>query len=196
MYKVNLLTSEFEGSALTSRSTGVWTWTRRAAALLLVLGYGLFLLTFVMSGLYLKRQQSALDRLGPEILAALELRAERESAEARLGAWREAANHGEEWVVILGQLNSTLPADVWLTSLRLVPGEKGIDQPDRPGAAAMRLEGAGRSLSSVGLFLHNLHRLPCFSDAQLEEVKESTDGVLVFAINLRLAGDGHVVAFE
>ncbi|MEW6457487.1 MAG: PilN domain-containing protein [Bacillota bacterium] len=196
MYRVNLLTPEAEGSAYVRRSAGLWTWTGRAAALLLAVGYGLFLLAFHMSGLQLMRQQSALELLEPEIRAALELRADRERAEARLGAWREAANHGGEWVDVLGQVTGALPADVWLTSLRLVRGEEDTDRPGRPGAAVVRLEGAGGSLSSVGLFLHSLQRRPCFSSAQLQTARESKDGVLVFAIDLRLAGDGRGVAFE
>lgn len=231
MPRVNLLTPEVRGSANVRRPAGAWTSTAgRAAALLLVAGYALFLLAAYASGLELERHRAALALLEPEVQAVLELRAERERAESRLQAWREAANHGGEWADLLGQVTGVLPADIWLTSVHLVPGEEdrnpganpggtsgagGADEERNPGgnpdggasggagageeppaAAVVRIEGAAGTLASVGRLLHGLQRRPCFSGAELQTVREGKDGVLVFAVDVRLAGDGRVAAFE
>jgi len=227
MPRVNLLTSEVQGSANVRRPAGAWTTVGRAAALLLVAGYALFLLAVYVSGLELKRHRAALAFLEPEVQAVLELRAERERAESRLQAWREAANHGGEWADLLDQVTGVLPADIWLTSVHLVPGEEeqkpggnlggtsggGAGEERNPGgnpdggagggageeppvAVVVRIEGAGGTLASVGRFLHGLQRQPCFSGAELQSVREGKDGVLVFAVDVRLAGNGRVAAFE
>jgi Tfp pilus assembly protein PilN len=233
MPRVNLLTSEVRDSANVRRSAGAWSTAGRAAALLLVAGYALFLLAAYASGLELERHRAALALLEPEVQAVLELRAERERAESRLQAWREAANHGGEWADLLGQVTGVLPADIWLTSLHLVPGEEepkpepaasppAVHHPLVPGeeernpgenpdggagggggageeppvAVVVRIEGAAGTLASVGRFLHGLQRRPCFSGAELQSVREGKDGVLVFAVDVRLAGNSRVAAFE
>lgn len=196
MYRLNLLDSETRRSLFRFSGWGFRTRTGRAAALLLLAAYGAFLLALHVSDLQLKRHESALRGLEPEIQSALALSADRESAEAKLDAWLRAADPGWDWVAVLGLVGGALPPDVQLTALSLVPGEQDAERPEQAEAAVVHLEGIAGSLPSLGFFVHGLQRLDCFSKTELQAARENKDGVLVFVITLKLAGDGHVGSTE
>jgi len=198
MYKVNLLPREMiteraggRGPAAAPLVSLVW----RIAVGVVVFGYAVFLITLFLAKHTLAEKQAALEALAPQVAAAEALRQERERAEAMLTAWRGVLLDREDWVFLLREINAVLPADTWLTAVKTqaAAGEEPDDRlPFRPDG--VRIEGAARSLTAVGVLVHKLQEMPHFASVALEEVVAGPDGALSFKISLELARSGAYVA--
>jgi Tfp pilus assembly protein PilN len=199
MYKVNLLPSEMITEKCRKGVSGLEAATFwRVAAAVLVLSYGFFVFNLFSAKSLLAERQRVLDGISDQVAAAEALRQEREQAEATVAAWRGVLLGREDWVSLLREVNAVLPEEVWFTALDIrAVAEKDPETPLPPRPDTVYIEGSSRSLTAVGVLVHELHMLPQLAGVTLEEVREGRDGVLSFRISVELARSGkHVAAVE
>lgn len=196
MYRINLLPEEMTGGItvrnVTETLPGI-AW--RAVAVVVVLGYGAFLLGLSSARDDLEGKQARLAGLSAEVSAANELKQAREQAEAQVAAWRGVPAGYGNWVGLLEDLNSSMPPGVWFTALTIAPGEGwDRDEPLQPPADTVSIDAAGQSLAAVGMFVQQLQRMPHFTVVVLREIREESNGTFSFKVNMSLAGSGERVA--
>lgn len=129
--------------------------------------------------------ESQILRLQPAAQEAQQVSREAEQLARRAERMEAVLNERRLWGAILDGLNDSLPRDVWVTGLEAT--EKGD----------FRLQGMAGSLSAVGIFLHELGRLPALEQVQLEKaegVSANGSETISFVLRGRLAEGGGGVA--
>ncbi|MEW5954049.1 MAG: hypothetical protein AB1815_10040 [Bacillota bacterium] len=144
-----------------------------------------------------------LQALGPAVEAAEKVALERERYQALNADYRAWINRRQEWPVILGEINSLIPADIWLTEIKttrhepredsMATGENVLDSEIVPEitttASAVLICGKSWDLASVEMFVHNLYRLPGVQKVQLHHIRGAKNGELGFSLTAYLKGD-------
>ena len=212
MYRVNLLPPEL---ALESERT-----LRRVTPLrLLMISCGIlgFLYLIFVCWLFISRaeveaKRQALAAIEPQIRQVEVLQNRANALRAHTAAWQEVQARRQVCYPLLTDFQRSLPADMWLTRVEIAPPAAQAPQgasggqnetaanpaapapppPALPKATQVVIEGGTNSLTSVGVYINNLCRLPHFKRVALKEVKEvkgaGQESVTVFTIEAALKG--------
>ncbi|RPF49229.1 type IV pilus assembly protein PilN [Thermodesulfitimonas autotrophica] len=209
MYKVNLLPPE-----LVATEPGVSRRSPLYNLLVFCVGglcllYVAFLLYLFFSQLQVQQKQKALAALEPQIQQVERLQQQSQALRDRAMVWEGILKERREYYPLLVDLQRVLPVDMWLTRIELgaqpqAPGglPAAPAQPQASGGAPpplqpaippapnrLVIEGGTRSLSSVGVYINNLCRLPYLQKVTLREVTTvGQDHVTTFTIEAVLGG--------
>lgn len=210
MYKVNLLPPE-----LVAAEPGLHRRSPLYNLLVFCVGglcllYVTFLLYLFFSQLQVQQKQKALAALEPQIQQVEKLQQQSQALRDRAMVWEGILKERREYYPLLVDLQRVLPVDMWLTRIELARVEPqapgGLPaapaQPQASGGAPpplqpavppvpnrLVIEGGTRSLSSVGVYINNLCRLPYFQKVTLREVTTvGQDHVTTFTIEAVLGG--------
>lgn len=116
----------------------------------------------------LKVQEQKLDRqlvtLEPRMKEAREAQHSIAALEKQKMQLEEILRKRTEWSKILWEINDILPQNTWLTSL-------SVD-----GEGKLVLQGKSLDLTALGVFVHELNRLPYFTAAKLTQAESGTEG--------------------
>lgn len=178
MYQVNLL--PWRSRWLQQR----YTYWLRLFVVQFLLALSLLIGAFFLLEAEQKKQQHLLQSLAQQqgaLSQQLQLKRElmaRLSARAATEADRKQ-NHrqNQRYLAFLQQLSLSLPEALWLTVL-----EEDVN--------GISLQGATAHYAAIISFEQSLAAMPLLQDSYLAEVKQQTEGVLVFTLKARWASNG------
>lgn len=134
-------------------------------------------LVFWGLNLLLAKQSAGLDyqlvQLQPKIKQAEVVQANILKLENQKKQMKTILENRKNWSRILGNINDILPQDVWLTSLKV--NEEG----------KLLLKGTVQELTSVGILVFELNKLPYFTKAELVKA-ETLTGIITFEVTAEL----------
>lgn len=190
MYKVNFLPRELQRDFVTDINK-----LAAGALFALIIAGVLAVYGFFLDRLHLVEAAVAeagryLESLQAGVAAVEEVKRRRVRDEQTVDSLRAIMEKRISWTEVLTGVNSQLPADVWLARLELGNRDLPGAAPERdylregrpaqgaggpPGAAppapdVLVLEGYSRSVSSVGVLVDQLGRIPVFSRVLLNEL--------------------------
>jgi type IV pilus assembly protein PilN len=200
VYKVNLLPPKLqrEGTIDVRRLLIISGVTLLIAVF--VAGYGTFILSIYSMRTDIAATEQQLASLAPAVARAEAVRAQRVNLEASLKEYKDILGKQQSWSGVLFDLGAITPVDLWLVELEignnLTSDDKNTDQKSKegssakgakgaepaPGAGAVSrpnmvvLKGFSRTVPSIGVFVDNLCRLPCFEEVRLKKISAETDG--------------------
>lgn len=198
MYRVNLLPPKLQREGVID--------VRRllvlAGATALIGGFlgscAFFFISFLImkSELAFTRQQIA--SLQPVVARVEAMKKERQDLEGAIKEYNAILEERKTWSEVISKLGSIAPADLWLTGLEIshqqsqegkkegeaAASKSAGSQPSKDkegGGPAARpnvvvFKGVSRTLSSVGVFEHNLYQLGCFERVELKKVSAANEG--------------------
>lgn len=205
MYKVNLLPDELIQPGVDFKKA-----LRTCSAVLLFVvisvSYGFFLYQLSQSKTELARlQKNAADRQ-PELELLESLKKQRTELEKAASDLDGIVDNRVTWSPIIAEINSNVPADVFLTALRIycegiktseaerqVPGDgrKGITAAP-PVPNTVSIQGESRSVLPVGVFVNGLLKVEYFSEVRINDIHENQEkGTLAFSITALVSGGRH-----
>jgi len=196
-YKVNLLPPHLQREGLIDfRRLTIITGTTLLIAI--VLGsYGAFLFNFYTMKNDLAATRQQLEALAPMVARVEGLRKERKELEAILEEYKYILKKHIAWSSLLYDLGDVTPIDLWLVEMDIknIPAETkpqggGEATPAKKEPAAkepqyahayprpnvITFKGYSRTVSSIGVFVNNLYKLPYFKTIKLKSVSDEPDG--------------------
>lgn len=193
-YKVNLLPPRLQVEGLVDK--------RRLLILVgtllggggLVLGYGAFLLNFLLTKSELARTRQELNRLRPQVQAVEAIHTERVRLEKALKEYADIVQARRSWHSILKGIGDICPADISLTVLEVAPAEKKKETGGKasskaelpPPASVVNIQGVSQSFTAIGVFERKLWESGYFQEVRLEKVSTDKSGLYAFTMQARL----------
>lgn len=190
MYKVNLLPPHLQREGLVD--------TRRLLKVggvvllsgIVVLGYGSFLLNYLLVKSKLVGTQQELQRLGATAAQAEVIYRERLRLEGALKEYDALSQARRNWNSILKDLGRLCPSDLWLVELEAAPPAKENEAAELQGLPAypdkMAIKGISRSFASIGVFERKLWESGYFQEVRLVKVGAAEGGACAFEMEIRL----------
>lgn len=180
-------------------------------SLLIVLGLALSgLLGLTYRAHVLEIQVVELERqladLEPAIGAVQQTVLEREKFQALNEDYEALISRRQDWLAILGEIDSLTPVNMWLTTIKVMPpgvsgeiaepggevitsGEDSASSEMIAAANALMIHGQAWDVAAVGVFINNLHLLPQFDNVQLHHLRGAKNGQVDFALTAYIKGD-------
>lgn len=189
MYKVNFLPPHLQREGLVD--------TRRLLKVggvvllsgIVVLGYGGFLLNYLLVKSKLADMQQELQRLGSTAAQAEAIYRERLRLEGALKEYDAVLQARRNWHNILKDLGRLCPSDLWLVELEAVPPAKEKEAAEPQGLPAypdkVVIKGVSRSFASIGVFERKLWESGCFQEVRLVKVGAAEGGACAFEMEVR-----------
>lgn len=209
LYRVNLLPPELAPGPYIERRRLVYIIILTLACGLAGLGVGFFYFQLYVLQHELEATQAEFPALQETVTRVEALRTERQKLEKTSKTWESLLATHTPWRPVLDELARHLPVDMWLTKVEITyeaalappkPVTPEGKQPPGPQTPLPKeeppntlvLEGASRSVASLGVYVRKLSNLPFFSQVSLNEFREQADETLSFKITCKLkSGDGH-----
>ncbi|ACX52809.1 Fimbrial assembly family protein [Ammonifex degensii KC4] len=191
-YKVNLLPPRLQVEGLVDKRRLLILVSTLLGGGGLVLGYGAFLLNFLLTKSELARTQQELSRLRPQVQAVEAIHTERVRLEKALKEYADIVHARRSWHSILKGIGDVCPADISLTVLEVVPAEKTqagkasskAELP--PPASVVNIQGVSQSFTAIGVFERKLWESGYFQEVRLEKVSTDKSGLYAFTMQARL----------
>ncbi|AFV11861.1 type IV pilus assembly protein PilN [Thermacetogenium phaeum DSM 12270] len=189
-YKVNLLPPGLQREGIVDVHRLVRLIALTLSLAFLLGGYGYFLFSFWGAKNELAAVRQELTALRPVLSRVEDVREKRIAAEAAYQEYSTLLDRHQNWAGLLSDLfhdlNNIAPVDLWLLELEIYPdpeasGEEsekkeGRGKPDQFARAnSISIKGSSRTVSSVGVFIKNLNRLPYLQNVALKKIAALDD---------------------
>lgn len=189
-YKVNLLPPGLQREGIVDVHRLVRLIALTLSLAFLLGGYGYFLFSFWGAKNELAAVRQELTALRPVLSRVEDVREKRIAAEAAYQEYSTLLDRHQTWAGLLSDLfhdlNTIAPVDLWLLELEIYPdpeasGEEsekkeGRGKPDQFARAnSISIKGSSRTVSSVGVFIKNLNRLPYLQNVALKKIAALDD---------------------
>jgi len=176
MYKVNILPLELHRNINVDVKKLIKIMTVFIITAILLAAYGTFIISFYSTGKEIAEAEKELVRLQDIVKKVEEIRKQRQNNELSVQNFKDLIDNRKTWSYMLEELNSSLPADIWLESIDL-----SFVSPQTPNF--LTVEGYSRTVPSVGILVNSLGRMPYFNKIVLSEIrKDERHAALKFKI--------------
>lgn len=191
-YKVNLLPPGLQREGIVDVHRLIRLIALTLSLAFLLGGYAYFLFSFWSTKNELAAVRQELTALQPVISRVEDVREKRIIAEATYQEYSALLERHQTWAGLLSDLlhdfNNVAPVDLWLLELEIYPdpeasGEESEGKEDRgrpdqfARANCIRIKGSSRTVSSVGVFIKNLNRLPYLRNVALKKIAAADDAL-------------------
>ncbi len=189
-YKVNLLPPGLQREGIVDVHRLVRLIALTLSLAFLLGGYGYFLFSFWSAKNELAAVRQELTALRPVLSRVEDVREKRIAAEAAYQEYSTLLDRHQTWAGLLSDLfhdlNNIAPVDLWLLELEIYPApeaageesekKEGRGKPDQFARAnSISIKGSSRTVSSVGVFIKNLNRLPYLQNVALKKIAALDD---------------------
>lgn len=220
MYKINLLPVELQKDLSIDVKGLVKRVSIATTVILLLFGYGAFLFMGYLTQREINDTERYLSQISSSVKKIEDIKAQRIKNEESTKKFKELLNTRLARFPMLEDLSYNMPVDLWLENVDMsyvapeqtaanaspgaAQGQTAQSQPQGQAPASKQetvsppepntliLVGYSRSVTSIGIFMNNLYRMPYFSSVVLNELNtDEKSGNVKFKLTAQLKEAGN-----